>query len=399
MKRSVQLAPITQMWHRVQRAYEDSDASAFDTVMEAGELYIKLACCGLVGAIREDPQRNKYRLTHNLVRASGLGEWAAALDDIINGPPSQFLLPEARIEVRELSQKVTTGGWQFEVAQSINGCLRKVRPETELLPQKVTLRRAINEFVTLRNKTRGHGAPSITVKAEIVQDLENAFRIFVYNFSLFRRPWAFLYRNLSGKYRVTTLNSTEDTQFELLKTNTSFTYPNGVYIAFGELVRLELIHSDPEATDFYIANGSFTSQKFEMLSYLSGSTHFADPKSYLAPATPLPNSHTSGREELDLGEVDKAFTNLPPLATKYVSRPDLEQKVEQALANVFPVITLVGKGGIGKTSLALAMLHKQKRLANFEAILWFSARDIDLLPEGPKNVKPDILDEKDMVVR
>lgn len=175
------------MWHRVQRAYEDSDASAFDTVMEAGELYIKLASCGLVAAIRDDPQRNKYRLTHNLVRANGLGEWTAALDDIFSGPPNQFLFPEARVEVRELTQKVAVGDWQYEVAQSINACLRKVRPETEILPQKVSCRQAISEFVTLRNKTRGHGALSVTVKAEIVKDLESALRTFVYNFSLFRR--------------------------------------------------------------------------------------------------------------------------------------------------------------------------------------------------------------------
>lgn len=396
MKPSVRLEPITRMWSRVQRAYEDSDASAFDTVMEAGELYIKLACCGFVAAIRDDPQRNKYRLTHNLVRANGLGEWVTALDEIFVGPPNQFLLPEARVEARELTQKVSAGEWQFEVAQSINACLQKVRPETDSPPQKVACRYALNEFVTLRNKTRGHGAVSSTVKAEIVKDLESALRIFVYNFSLFRRPWAFLYRNLSGKYRVTALNPTEDTPFDQLKTDVTFTYPNGIYIAFNELVRIELVHSDPEASDFHIANGNFTGKNFEILSYLSGSTQSADSKPYLAPATPLPNSHTSGRENLDLEAIDRAFTNLPPLATKYVPRPDLEQQVGQALENVFPIITLVGKGGIGKTSLALAMLHKQKRLESFEAILWFSARDIDLLPEGPRNVKPDVLDEKDI---
>ena len=396
MKRSVDFEPITQMWKRVHRAYEDSDASAFDKVMEAGEFFIKLACCGLVAAIQNDPQRNRYRLAHNLVRASGLGEWSAALDEIFNGPPSQFLLPEARVEVRELTQKVAVGEWQFEVAYGINKCLRQVRPETEALPQKVACRYAINEFITLRNKTRGHGAPSLTMKASMVKELEDSLRTFVYNFGLFRRPWAFLYRNLSGKYRVTALNSDGSPHFERLKTHTSFVHPNGVYIAFDEIAQVELMHSDPEASDFYVANGNFTAQKFEMLSYLSGSTHFADPKQYLAPATPLPSSHTSGKENLDLAYVDKALTNLPPLATKYIPRPELEQEVEKAIKSSFPIVTLVGKGGIGKTSLALAMLHKQKLSDNFEAILWFSARDIDLLPEGPKNVKPDVLDERDI---
>ncbi len=44
-----------------------------------------------------------------------------------------------------------------------------------------------------------------------------------------------------------------------------------------------------------------------------------------------------------------------------------------------------------KTSLALNVLHE---IANI--ILWFSARDIDLLISGPKVVQPQVLSERDI---
>lgn len=57
---------------------------------------------------------------------------------------------------------------------------------------------------------------------------------------------------------------------------------------------------------------------------------------------------------------------------------------------------VAGRGGIGKTSLALATLHKLCQTTRFDAILWFSARDVDLLEEGPKVVRTQILSESDI---
>jgi len=61
-----------------------------------------------------------------------------------------------------------------------------------------------------------------------------------------------------------------------------------------------------------------------------------------------------------------------------------------------PIITIRGGGGIGKTSTALKVLHDVAELGRFLAIIWFSARDIDLLPEGPKSVRPHVLTDKDI---
>jgi hypothetical protein len=55
-----------------------------------------------------------------------------------------------------------------------------------------------------------------------------------------------------------------------------------------------------------------------------------------------------------------------------------------------------GSGGIGKTSLALTVLHRIAGTDRFEVLVWFSARDIDLLSQGPKHVTPHVLTEDDV---
>jgi len=69
------------------------------------------------------------------------------------------------------------------------------------------------------------------------------------------------------------------------------------------------------------------------------------------------------------------------------------------LSDRHPVVTLVGRGGIGKTSLALKVLHSIADEDRYFAITWFSARDIELLPEGPKLVTPHVLTPEDMAPR
>ena len=61
-----------------------------------------------------------------------------------------------------------------------------------------------------------------------------------------------------------------------------------------------------------------------------------------------------------------------------------------------PIITLVGRGGIGKTWLTLSILQEIAKEGRYFAIVWFSARDIDLLPQGPKQVTPHVLTVADI---
>ncbi len=119
-------------------------------------------------------------------------------------------------------------------------------------------------------------------------------------------------------------------------------------------------------------------------------------RSMRTPAESLPRSETDGLGKLDM--VGEVFCNLPPLYISYIHRSDLEAEISRVLSenDRYPIITLKGGGGIGKTSLALSVLHSLAKSDRFGLILWFSSRDIDLMAEGIKPVKNRILDENDI---
>ena len=383
-----------RMSKQVEVARQDSDTNALLNLLYYGEMLLKLSAGGLISAILDDRERNRYRQLHRLVRANGLGDWANAIDDTLTGPASQQLMPSARTEQRELTATCGKDTWQYEACRLLTICLKEVDKATEDLPSKVSARRWFTLFAQLRNDTRGHGVPQGGVCGRIAPALGQSIELITENFSLFKRQWAFVHRNLSGRYRITRL-SNQTTQFDYLKSTVSATYENGVYIHFDQHARVELVYSDPEASDFFFPNGAFTGKHFELISYFTSNTLAVDATPYLAPSTALPPSQTQGIGDLDVQ--GNAFGNLPDLPSGYVHRNALETELFERLSDDrHPVVTLKGGGGVGKTSLALTVLHEIAKETRYEAILWFSARDIDLLPQGPKLVKPQVLTENEI---
>jgi len=183
--------------------------------------------------------------------------------------------------------------------------------------------------------------------------------------------------------------------FDHLKYEKRESHPNGVYVWLDAPKRVELIESDPDALLFYFPNGGFNGKEYEVISYSSDDRRRADASPYLQATGNLPPSETQGRGELDIQ--GSGFGNLPPPRDFYVRRPALESELAAVLANDYnQVITLYGRGGIGKTWLALSVLHEVAKSGRFDVILWFSARDIDLLPTGPKMVTPHVLTRDDV---
>ncbi len=130
-----------------------------------------------------------------------------------------------------------------------------------------------------------------------------------------------------------------------------------------------------------------------MLSYITGDRIEVPSQQYLTPPN-LPVSETQGLGEFDVER--NCFTNLPPQLPDYVPRLVLEREVLSLLLDDnHAIITLGGAGGIGKTVLALSVLRGLIKHDRFNAIVWFSARDIDLLAESAKPVKPHIMNEDD----
>ena len=388
------LKPIEKMLEAVDVARTDSDVSLFFELMYLGELLTKTVAAGLVAGIVDDRDRHRYRQLHRLVRADSLGEWIAVIDDVLAGPAAQFLTPRAREPQRELTELLGPGNWQYEAAKLLHGCLKLVDPGTEALPARVDGRRSLALFVALRNKTRGHGAPQGETCGRLCGPLESALHLLIGSLSLLKLEWAYLYRNLSGKYRVTKLGDSV-ASFEHLKRTTSENLQNGVYVFFDRPARVDLLESSVDAVDFFYANGGFTGKRYELISYLTDSKAFADATPYLAPATELPPSETEGIGTLEVqGQI---FGNLPPLSEGYIERRALEADLYGALMDDrHPIVTLAGRGGIGKTSLALRVLHRIADARRFAVVLWFSSRDIDLLPEGPKVVRPQVVSRDDV---
>ena len=379
---------------RIRTSKEESDLAYFFSLLCVGEALAKMMVLGVLSAIIDDKKRNRYRLECELVRKNGLGDWSKVLDDALKGPASQYLLEEARREQKEFTQRYKKGTWQYESVSKIKETLNVLNISTEELPSKLDLRYWIRLFSTLRNKTRGHGATKSVDASRATNSLFDSIEIIYNNFYLFKRAWAYLYKNLSGKYRVSSIGNNSG-EFDFLKREKNHNLENGIYIYFGKPKRISLIDSDPELTDFFIANGNFKDKNFELLSYITDSRKQGDSSPYLEPSGDLPKSETEGY--VDLKVKGNCFSNIPDPEKDYIERPNLEKKLlDLLLHDRHEVITLFGSGGIGKTSLTLAVIKKLCLQKRYEGIIWFSARDIDLFPEKVKQVQPKILSRNDI---
>lgn len=386
--------PLDKMRQRVEAAGGESDLTLFYDLICYGEMVVKCVVAGLTAAIADDPDRHRYRIVHRLVRADGIGEWCQVLADIATGTARQHLVPEAFPDITELTQKLPPGNWQYEAVNDLVSVSRMVASHTETLGAKTDLRQWFTTFAFVRNKTKGHGAPTGRVCTKAVPSLQRSIAAVAENLGLFKRPWAYLHRNLSGTYRVTKFNDNCGC-LDRLKSAKSATHEDGVYVVFGSPLHVTLMDSDVDALEFFFPNGGFNGKKYEEISYVTGAIRERDAGPYLAPATDLPVSATQGLGDLDVQGA--SFGNLPPRPMEYIHRRELEGDLRALLLDDHtPLVTLAGRGGIGKTSTALEVLHAIAETGAFGALVWFSARDVDLLAEGPKIVKRQVVTDKDI---
>jgi hypothetical protein len=391
---------IEKMWDRVELARSDNDTSLFFDLMLTGEMILKLITASVLSAIEDDNQRNRYSIAYKLIRADGLGDWNSALDEALIGPAAQFLTIGSQTFTQELVQRVGRGSWQYEAYECIKSCIKTINEENGEIQGKIDMRTVLRQFSLLRNKTKAHGALPSRTYSELCPQLEKYIKLLMENLKLIYAPWCYLHRSLSGKYRITEISG-DSSSLQYLKKSSSTELPkygDGVYIIFdSDPIFVELVHSDVDLFDFYFPNGQFTQKKYELLSYITGSKKEGDSSKYSTPATQLPESETEGNKQLiDIGKV---FSNVPANSDDYIRRKELEQKLTDALISEnHPIITLKGSGGIGKTWLTLEVLHQicKSERQLFDAIFWFSARDIDLLLDGPKRVRPRVLDQRDV---
>lgn len=385
---------LDMLEHKMEVAKEDSDFAYFFSLLVAGEAITKMVTLITASALIPNKDRHQYRILHSLVRASGVGDWSKAIDDLLVGPASQYLAVEYREYQTQITKKSTEGEWQNSAVNEIILALNALNIETDITHGKKDLKSWFKLFTLLRNKTRGHGA-LVTDKASYAAiHLEKSINLIRLNLDLLNIPTAYLKRNLSGKYRVTEIGGGID-DFADLKKRGGHTVDDGIYVFLNDYRKVPLILSDPELNDFYISNGGFTNKKYELLSYCTDDKKSADSSEFQIPNGVLPASESEGLGELY--PVGNCFTNVPNLSYDYIKREELEDKLYSLLLDDRrTVVTLLGRGGIGKTSLALRVIPRLYKDTRFEAVVWFSSRDIDLQSSGAKLVTADVVTDKDI---
>ena len=381
--------PLVRIRERISNDKEDSDNCYFMSLLYGCELITKLITAAFVASIQDDPDRQRYRYEYQLVRASGLGDWIKILSEIATGPASS-LLDKKAIDIRnEMTKRVPAGDWRNEACIQLYDTMEKLNLKREAVPQKVSLMTWFDYLGFLRNKTRGHGAPNQKQVADACIPLYKTFDLMADHLSIFKQSWAYIRRNLSGKFRVCPMTN-DTTPFNHIKSERDFHYADGVYIALDVLHHVRLVYSSQDLDDFYVANGGMTNERYEALSYISGNRIDQPAKPFLKPIDPLPASKTEGFSELDV--IGNVFSNMPPVGGDYIVRKNPETALKKQLLSIHhhPIVTMSGRGGIGKTSLALHVLHQivNSHDCPYQMVIWFSARDIDLFPESAKVVRP-----------
>jgi hypothetical protein len=262
--------------------------------------------------------------------------------------------------------------------------------------RKPTVRDLIVALVQVRNKTKAHGA----VGEDFFQAVNDAYltsvSALIMSCPLFNWRWMHLSPRKNGKNRGIILSGNNPADAKQALVAPLQLTSAGVHVwpqsAIHPLSCADLLRSNHECNSFLLPNGGFANGAASFIDYASGRTDVCDVAAFVRPPAPLPSSDTHGLDAFDIQS--NVFGNLPQVPTGYVTRHQLEADLGRRLRDKnHPIITLHGRGGIGKTSLALRVAHDlaQEEDPVFDHIVWLSARDIDLRPSGPKDVRPAVV--------
>jgi len=161
------LAIITRMGERLESSKNDSDTAYFMDVMLAGEQLTKLVTLALVACITDDNKRHRYSQEHRLLRADGIGEWSAVIEETLTGTSAQFFNPVANIIQQELLERLGNTSWQHKSIKLLIDCIKEIDKSFEDIPVKISGKTWFSNFAYLRNKTKGHGAYNSDIYSRI----------------------------------------------------------------------------------------------------------------------------------------------------------------------------------------------------------------------------------------
>lgn len=352
------------------------------------EMIIKIVAAELIASMNDDRDKLRFRIQQKLIKADGIGDWVSEIEQVISGPSFLLIEEGAKQYVQDLTKKYKYGN-QYEAYKKFLEVLECIGLVVEN-SSRASILDIIRLFPRLRNKTRGHGAPLPSTLESCCEPLADCVDKLIANISLFDLPCAHLHRNISGKFRVSRIGGELSEEFEALKRESFHVYQDGIYVKFGQLRKVELLKTNADLEDFFLPNGSFSKEHYEIISYITSRTERESASAFVVPTEQLPDSVTNGG--LELRYQGNVMTNIPSIPQGYIIRRDLENQLLAQLTknDIHPIITLDGRGGVGKTSLALKVVTDilEKKECPYDRVIWLSARDIDLLPDGAKPVRP-----------
>jgi hypothetical protein len=393
--------PLARVAQRFEAVGPHGAADSFLIAGYVAESAIKLITAAFQAGLRAGAKENAYAVAHRLLRADGLGEFDTSLADVTTHPVAGFLPPDFHPLLAWLTKKRGSSDplSPLHVLPSIKAIHDSLGLDPPEFRSNPTLRQVIRELVLVRNKTRGHGALGPDLFLQLTPHYVSLVRLLLMDSPLFECDWLHLSMRASDTIRGMTLRGlgpryAKDSDVAGLRIAEA-----GLHLIPNAQTRRpyflgDLVRSNSECSEFWLPNGQHRPDgTSEFVDYATGRTARISIAEFSRPPAPLPDSETHGLADLDVQS--NVFGNLPPHPHNYVDRPKVEEELKARLMDRnHTVITLHGRGGIGKTSLALHVAHElaDGEQSRFESIVWFSARDIDLRPQGPAPVRPRVTD-------
>lgn len=389
---------------RLRREEQDSSAAYCDSLLNTCEFVIRHLTSVLCAALPQTEEANetRYRAEYTLLRSSGIGDWARTCRDLLSGPNFQDIssqLAGVGIDLALFTRPARKDDENW-IKESILALRRSLEVIGEMPNDSSSFKliEFLNEFPRLRNKMDAHGAPTSFVKSQIATELEILVKNLLSRIPLLATEIVqarFQNARNSNDTKVVDVvgNAGASVRVQFEEGFLPYEQQDGLFAVIGDRVqRLNLIDSDEELLDFYYANGNLKEkdQSAEFLSYITSRRKRVDCKRWSAAPVMLSESSTAGSRTLRY--YGNTLTNHPPEQLKsYISRPVLEKKVSRELVAPYRrFVTLRGLGGIGKTTLALAVVEQACVRGEFDVVIWVSARDLDLADTSSRAVRPSV---------
>jgi len=388
--------PMAKVAARVNLVGDEASGDTFLMVSYVTEITLKMLGIALCAGIRKSSPTIAHKFEYALVRADGLGVWERMLGDCTGQSCVGYLDADLQPLVAWLTRKRARAEdeWAREAAQQCAFILELLGSESGALPRKLSVRFLLSQMVQIRNKTKAHGAVGPDFFDITNQKYLLAAKLLIDHCPMKDWQWYHLsVRPAKGTVRAIALTGPQPDHLREAKAETLRPNEAGVHFRTHERGHLfhcgDLLQTSRECAFFRVPNGGFTERGFgEYIDYSDGSVDSVELTAYVKPPAPLPPSATEGASALDI--YSNVFGNLPPSPSGYVERPKLQDELTRRLYDKnHTIITLHGRGGIGKTSLALHVAHQlaAEEPPRFDHILWLSARDLELKPGGSTEVR------------